>query len=46
MTYDEITLFRRFLTDKGTLNNFEYFYAKRILNACDDVIERLKIKDE
>lgn len=27
MTYDEITLFRRFLTDKGTLNNFEYFYA-------------------
>ena len=29
----------------GTLT-FEYFYAKRILNACDDVIERLKIKDE
>ena len=29
----------------GTLA-FEYFYAKRTLNACDDVIERLKIKDE
>lgn len=26
MTYDEITLFRRFLKDKGTQNNFEYFY--------------------
>lgn len=28
MTYDEITLFRRFMGDKGTLNNFEYFYSK------------------
>ena len=29
----------------GTLA-FEYFYAKRTLNACDAVIERLKMKDE
>ncbi len=29
----------------GTLT-LEYIYAKRILNACDDIIERLKIKDE
>ena len=29
----------------GTLT-FEYFYAKRTLNACDAVIERLKMKDE
>lgn len=29
----------------GTLT-FEYFYAKRLLNACDDIIERLKMKDE
>ena len=29
----------------GTLT-FEYFYAKRILNACDDIIDRLKMKDE
>lgn len=27
MTYDEITLFRKFLEGKGVLNNFEYFYA-------------------
>ena len=29
----------------GTLA-LEYFYAKRTLNACDAVIERLKMKDE
>jgi len=29
----------------GTLT-FEYYYAKRILNACDDIIGRLKMKDE
>ena len=29
----------------GTLA-FEYYYAKRILNACDDIIGRLKMKDE
>ena len=29
----------------GTLA-FEYFYAKHTLNACDAVIERLKMKDE
>ena len=29
----------------GTLA-LEYFSAKRLLNACDDVIERLKMKDE
>ena len=29
----------------GTLA-FEYFYAKRTLNACDAVIERLKMKNE
>lgn len=27
MTYDEITLFRKFLNGKGVTNNFEYFYA-------------------
>ena len=27
MTYDEITVFRRFLQDKGVLSNFEYFYS-------------------
>lgn len=26
MTYDEITLFRKFLTGKGMMNNFEWFY--------------------
>ena len=29
----------------GTLA-FEYYYAKRILNACDDIIGSLKMKDE
>jgi len=29
----------------GTLA-LEYFSAKRILNSCDDIIERLKMKDE
>ena len=26
MTYNEITLFRRFMTNKGVLNNFEYLF--------------------
>ncbi len=26
MTYDEITVFRRFLKDKGVLGNYEFFY--------------------
>ena len=47
MTYDEITLFRRFLTDKGTLNNFEYFYAnhrfKRI--SIDAYLEQTDPED-
>ena len=47
MTYDEITLFRRFLTDKGTLNNFEYFYAnhrfKRI--SIDVYLEQVAPED-
>ena len=29
----------------GTLA-LEYYFAKRLLNACDDIIERLKMKDE
>ena len=29
----------------GTLA-LEYYSAKRLLNACDDIIERLKMKDE
>ena len=29
----------------GTLA-LEYYSAKRLLNACDDIIERLRIKDE
>ena len=29
----------------GTLS-LEYFFAKRLLKACDDIIERLKMKDE
>ena len=29
----------------GTLA-LEYFSAKRLLNACDDIIDRLKMKDE
>lgn len=47
MTYDEITLFRKFLTDKGTLNNFEYFYAnhrfKRI--SIDAYLEQTDPED-
>lgn len=47
MTYDEITLFRRFLTAKGTLNNFEYFYAnhrfKRI--SIDAYLEQTDPED-
>ena len=47
MTYDEITLFRKFLTDKGTLNNFEYFYAnhrfKRI--SIDAYLEQVAPED-
>ena len=27
MTYNETTLFRRFMTNKGVLNNFEYLYV-------------------
>ena len=29
----------------GTLA-LEYYSAKRLLNSCDDIIERLKMKDE
>ena len=29
----------------GTLA-LEYYYAKRILNACDDIIQRLQMKEE
>ncbi len=35
MTYDEITLFRRFLTDKGTFNNFEYLYRSHKFDNRD-----------
>ena len=28
MTYNEVTLFRRFMTNKGVLNNFEYLYQQ------------------
>lgn len=28
MTHDEITLFRRFMTNKGILNDFEFLYAQ------------------
>ena len=35
MTYDEITLFRKFLTDKGTQNNFEYLYRSHKFDDRD-----------
>lgn len=47
MTYDEITLFRRFLTDKGTLNNFEYFYANHRFKpvSIDAYYEKVDAED-
>lgn len=35
MTYDEITLFRRFLQDKGMLNNYEVFYRNHRFEKID-----------
>lgn len=49
MTYNEITLFRRFMTNKGVLNNFEYlfenhrFEQKTIEQYYDDVTADLVI---
>lgn len=47
MTYDEITLFRKFLIDKGTLNNFEYFYANHRFKAIsiDAYYEKVEPED-
>ena len=33
MTYNEITLFRRFMTNKGVLNNFEYLFSHHRLES-------------
>ena len=47
MTYDEITLFRKFLTDKSMLNNFEYFYANHRFKqiSIDDYYEQVVAED-
>ena len=35
MTYDEITLWRRFMQSKATLNNFEYLYHSHRFDKRD-----------
>lgn len=47
MTYDEITLFRKFLTGKGVVNNFEYFYANHRFEriSIDEYYEQVMAED-
>lgn len=47
MTYDEITLWRRWMRGKGTLNNFEYLYKSHRFDkrSLDEYLEDVSAED-
>ena len=47
MTYDEITLWRRFMQGKGVLNNFEYLYREHKFDKreLDQYLEDVQAED-
>ena len=47
MTYDEITLFRRLMQDKGVMNNFEYLYRTHRFTKMelDEYLEQVNAED-